>query len=249
MRAHARIVAEPADPEGTRFAVLASQPPLVLRRTGPDEVHLVGGAAGPLGGDDLLLSIEVRAGARLRVRTAAASVALPGRDGSASRLRVCASVAGSLEWLPEPLVAARGCRHRVVSTVELSGDASLRWREELVCGRHAEPAGDATVSTRVMLDGRALLCQELSVGPGAPGWDGPAVLGGARAVGSLLVVCPSWNADGPPGVRVLGPGAALMPLAGPAVLASVTGPDAHEVRRQLDAAAALLAPRDPASVA
>ena len=52
----------------------------MLRRT-PDAVYLVGGAAGPIGGDSLELRIDVRAGAALRVRTAAAAVALPGPDG------------------------------------------------------------------------------------------------------------------------------------------------------------------------
>ena len=80
MRARARVVVAAG-----RLAVLDSRAPLVLRRTGPDEVYLVGGAAGPLGGDDLCLSVEVGTGDRLRLRTAAASVALPGPDGAPSR--------------------------------------------------------------------------------------------------------------------------------------------------------------------
>ena len=65
--------------------MLRSQAPLILRQT-PEAVYLVGGAAGPLGGDVLELRIDVRAGATLRLRTAAAAVALPGRDG---RSRCC----------------------------------------------------------------------------------------------------------------------------------------------------------------
>src|SRR5258707_5048003 len=93
MRAAARVVAV-LDARGrTRLAVLHGEPPLLPRRTGDGRVHLVGGAAGPLGGDDLLLSLEVGAGASLQVGTVAASVALPGRDGAPSRVRVQASVA------------------------------------------------------------------------------------------------------------------------------------------------------------
>src|SRR5580692_7692395 len=86
----------------TRLPVLASQAPLVLRRT-PESVYLVGGAAGPLGGDSLALRIAVGAGAFLRVRTAAASIALPGLDGLESELRVTVTVGagGRLEYLPE----------------------------------------------------------------------------------------------------------------------------------------------------
>ena len=49
--ASASIVAV-AGPDGvTRLPVLASQVPLALRRT-PDAVYVIGGAAGPIGGDD-----------------------------------------------------------------------------------------------------------------------------------------------------------------------------------------------------
>ena len=68
------------------------------RQTGPGLVHLVGGAAGPLGGDDLRLDIEVGPDAVLCVLTVAASVALPafmlGHDPT--RRIICASYSGEL---------------------------------------------------------------------------------------------------------------------------------------------------------
>jgi urease accessory protein len=199
-------------------------------------VHLVGGAAGPLGGDDLRLDIEVGPGAMLCLRTVAASIALPGRRGDESRLEIHATVedGGWLTWLPEPLIAAAGCRHRTTSTVELAAGAGLVWRDELVCGRHGEQPGDARLSIAVQLDGRSIYRHELAVGPSAPGWSGAAVLGGAGAVGSVLLVDPAWAATGPPAPAVLGESAALMPLAGPAALAVATGPDLRAVRSQLD---------------
>ena len=58
LTAAARIEAV-AGPDGTtRLPVLSSQAPLVLRRT-PSAVYLVGGAAGPIGGDELSLWITV----------------------------------------------------------------------------------------------------------------------------------------------------------------------------------------------
>ena len=238
MRATARVVAE-LDPRGrTRLAVLRGEPPLLPRCTGDGRVHLVGGAAGPLGGDDLLLSLEVGAGASLWIGTVAASVALPGPDGAWSRVRVAATVAegGRLVWVPEPLVAAARCRHESSSTVDLAGDAELVWRDELVCGRHGEEPGDAVLSTVVRRAGRSLYRHELRVGPHAPGWDGPAVLGGARVAGSVLVVDPSGAERERPPARPLGTNGALLPLAGPAVVVYATGRDAHEVRAVLDGA-------------
>jgi urease accessory protein len=236
MRAVARVVAA-AGSNGTRLAVLRGEPPLLLRRTGPAQVHLVGGAAGPLGGDDLRLDIEVAAGATLCLRTVAATIALPNRGGDASRLQIHATVApgGRLRWLPEPLIAAAGCHHITVSTVELAAGAALQWRDELVCGRHGEPSGDVRLGTAVHLAGRPLYQHELAVGPSIPEWSGAAVLGGAGAVGSLLLVNPEWTEHGPPPARVLGDSAALMPLAGPAVLAIATAADLPGVRRVLDA--------------
>lgn len=240
MEAAAWVVAEATGDGSTRLAVVRSQAPLLLRRTGDEDravrVHLVGGAAGPLGGDRLRLEIEVGPGARLCLRTVAASVALPGPDGAASRVEVHATVAagGRLAWLPEPLVAAAGCRHHAGGRVDLAEGARLTWRDELVCGRSGEAPGDAVVGLAVTYGGVPLYRHELSVGPDAPGWDGPAVLDGAGAAGSLLRVDPDWT-DAPPDPVVLGPTAATLPLAtGPATVTTATGPDAATVRRHLD---------------
>lgn len=241
MRARARIVAVADGRRGTRLAELRGQAPLLLRRTGTGgeaEVHLVSGAAGPIGGDRLRVDVEVGPGASLCVRTVAASLALPGRTGARSRLVVTARIGagGRLRWLPEPLIGAAGCNHLSLSIVELDEGAALLWREELVCGRHGERVGDVEIGTTIRHVGRTLLRSTVSVGERAPGWAGPAVLGGGRAVASVVLVDPAWAETGPPPARVLGPTAAVMPLAGgPAVLASATGADLVEVRTALDA--------------
>lgn len=234
MRAHARIVAEADGRGGSRLTRLRGESPLLLRQTpGPvTTVHLVGGAAGPLGGDELRLDIHVGPDAALCVRSVAASIALPGRHGEQSCLTVNATVAagGSLHWLPEPTIAAAGCHHRAVTMVDLEAGAELLWRDELICGRHDEHPGAMTVTTAVRYAGRPLLHQTVAVGHGADGWAGPAVLGGAKATGSLLHVRP----DAPPVTPgVLGPTAVLMPLAGPASLVTATADNGHELRRHL----------------
>jgi urease accessory protein len=238
VRARAHLVAVADGLGGTRLERLYGEVPLLLRRTGPGQVHLVGGAAGPLGGDDLHITLDIGAGATVRLHTVAASIALPGATGAPSRTAVHARVAagGRLEWLPEPLVAAHRCDHTVASTVELETGAALVWREELVCGRDGEEPGSAALETRVRLGSRTLLAQRVAVGPGAPGWNGPAVLDTARAVGGLLVVDPAWAETGPPPAAVLGPSAVAMPLTGPAALVTATSADALSLRRALDSA-------------
>jgi urease accessory protein len=238
VEATARIVAAPDGRGGTALAVLRGEPPLLPRRTGgaaggPVEVHLVGGAAGPLGGDRLTLEIEVRAGAALRVRTVAAAVALPGPGPSCGRVVARVGAGGRLDWLPEPVIAASGCRHRVESIVDVAAGGYLTWREEVVLGRHGEPGGEVETRTRVRYDGAPLLSQDLRFAPDDPGSLGPAVLGGARVLGCMLVVDPTWAAARPtPAVTTVDGGtAARMPLAGPALVVTVTAPHLPALRR------------------
>ncbi len=201
-------------------------------RSTPDAVYLVGGAGGPLGGDDLTVEIEVGSGARLTVRTVAASIALPGLGPSSVRVRATVAGGGELRWLPEPVVAARGCVHHMEATVVLEADARLVWREELVLGRHGEPPGSVSSRTSVDVDGTPLLRHELALGPEHPAAGGPAVTAGARAVGSVLLAGPPW--DGPPRSTVLGPTAVVLPLNGPGVQVTALAGDASGLRRQLD---------------
>jgi urease accessory protein len=245
MRAEARIVAEADGRGGTRLAVLHGESPLLLRRTGPRTgaavtVHLVGGAAGPLRGDELLLSVEVGPGARLEVRSVAAQLALPGRPGAPpSRWEIRATVAAgaSLRWLPEPLIAATGCHHLALTDVSVAEGGALLWRDDLVCGRHEEASGDVRADVTIRYAGSTLYRHELAVGPGAPGWSGPAVLGGGRAVGALILAGPDL-----PAPALLGGDAALMPLAGPGMLASAVGTDIRQVRAALDPLCMIVAP-------
>jgi urease accessory protein len=231
--ARARIVAEADGSGGTRLVVLRSSVPLVLRQA-QGAVWIVGGAAGPLGGDDLSLDVDVGPGATLTVRTAAAAVALPGPAGSASRLRVSTAVGAgaTLRWLPEPVVAASGCLHRADARIGLGGGARLVWREEVLLGRHGEDAGSCRSRIRVDLQGNPLLRQEVRVGPDALGWRGAAVAAGARAIGSLLVVDPALEGRVVPGI-VLGPTAVAVSLAGPAALVTALAPGALSLRALL----------------
>jgi urease accessory protein len=211
--------------------VLASQAPLVLRRT-PDAVYLVGGAAGPLGGDSLSLRVTVGAQAFLRLRTAAAAIALPGLDGLESVLRVIISVGegGRLEYLPEPVVVTDGARHATVVSVTLAPGASLVLRDEVLLGRHGEAGGTARTDLQVSYAGRPLLRHALAVSGTDPVSLGPAVLAGHRAVGTLLLVNALGTAEAP---GADGTEVAVMPLAGPGVLVTALAHDAVSLRRRL----------------
>jgi urease accessory protein len=209
---------------------------------GPAQVHLVGGSAGPLGGDELRCSVDLGPGARLEVRSVAASVALPGPNGRESSLEILARVGegAALSWSPQPLIAARGARHRTIARVELAADARLVWRDELVLGRDGEEPGSVSTRLRVVRDGKVLLDHEIAMGPRHPGSLGPASSGGHRALGTVLIVEPAWETE-EPAPRVLpqddpGVAIAVMRLSGPAVLVSAAATDEAALSRILDSA-------------
>src|SRR5260370_21315254 len=205
-------VATRAGPDGrTRITVLRSDGPLALRAT-PGGVYLVGAAAGPVGGDDLALEVDVGPSTTLVLRSAAASLLLPGPHGDVSRLQIRARVAagGRLDYGLQPAVAAAGCDHHAAATVGLEPGGVLRWREAIVLGRYGEPAGQCVSRLDVPIAGPALYRGELAVG--GPGTHpSSAVLDGTGAVGSVLLVDAAHRHPPPLGHN----GLAIPPLALP----------------------------------
>lgn len=171
----------------TRCTTLRSAPPISLRET-PDGLFLVASGAGPLGGDHLSLDLEVRAGATLVVRSAAASMVLPGPTGTRSSLVVRARVAGSLTWAPETTLLVEGCDHHAVTEIDLVDEGTIDWRETIVLGRHDQPSGSMLQRLQVDRNGHPLLRTEVPLGPRWVGAEGPAGTDGARVVGSVLLV-------------------------------------------------------------
>lgn len=215
----ARLVAECAE-GGTRCTTMRSSPPVTWRTT-PDGVYLVGSAAGPLGGDRLHLDVRVEAGASLVVRSAAATIALPGVTGAPSRcdLDITVAAGATLWWLPEPLLLVERCDHRMRTRVALGAGACLVLRDEVVLGRHDEPSGSLWQRMHVDVAGEPVLRSDQYAGPRWPGADGPAGNGGARAVAQTLVVGTA-RARGAAFQSATGVRAATMALRGDAVVVS-----------------------------
>ncbi|MET8680324.1 urease accessory protein UreD [Streptomyces sp. NPDC004647] len=251
VRATARIAAAPDGRGGTALPVLDGDGPLALRRIRAQgaeaRVCVIGAMSAPLGGDRLTLEATAEPGATLHVTAAAATVALPGRtaEPAAYEVRLSAGDGAELRWLPEPLISAQGSDLRLTTAVRLAATARLVLREEQVLGRTGEETGRLTTRLTVRIGDRLLLDQETAYGPGAPGWDGPAVLAHHRAVGQILVVDPALDGQDAQthvlGGDPAGGAAVLTPLAGPAVLATAVAPDALHLRRLLEDAAAICA--------
>ncbi|HTX63335.1 MAG TPA: urease accessory protein UreD [Acidimicrobiales bacterium] len=212
---------------GSAVERLVDAPPVAFRPTA-EGVYLVGTAASPVGGDDVRIEIRARSGGDLKVRSSAASVAYAG-GSSRWTVHAVAGPASRLSWRPEPLIVTAGADHDQRTMLDCASDATVEWADLTLLGRHGEPPGRARLRLDADVDGRPLLRHELSVGSGAAGWDGPAVLGPARAVATVLAVTPEPR---PPG-RAAGEGWAWLELEGPGRLLVAVALDLPELERML----------------
>lgn len=137
---------------------------IAARRTEADTVHLVSSVATPLGGDAIRMRVVVEPGARLKLRTVAAAVALPGPTTTESHAAWSLDVAGELDLDPEPTIVAATSRHVTTTYVALSDSAILRLRERIQIGRTGERQGFWSGLLHADVDGRPLLRHRVELG-------------------------------------------------------------------------------------
>jgi len=140
---------------------------VTARSTEPDTVHLVSAAATPLGGDTVAVRVVVEPGARLLLRSAAATVALPGRTTAESTAHWHLEVAGDLDVDPQPTVVAGGSRHASSTRIQISGAGRVRLRERVQVGRSNERQGFWSGSLHADVDGEPLLRHRVELGRGS----------------------------------------------------------------------------------
>lgn len=233
LRAATRLTVDRTD--GRQALRWAHGWPVVLRPTGGggEQVHLVHAAGGPLGGDDLALTVAVGARARLAVHSAGATLVQPGAGTDVpARWTVDLQVraAGRLHWAPEPTVVTDGAALESTLHVTLGAGAAATVREIVVLGRHGQRGGRYTGTTHVAVDGAPLLAHTVLLDGADPALCGPAGTGGARAVGSLVwagaMPLPGPGSGEADGARwawtpLDGPGAVLLAVGTPAAVTDV----------------------------
>jgi urease accessory protein len=226
-------------PEGASVVGLMRSSGAVAFRPTEWGVWMVGASAHPIGGDRLLMRVVVDAGCAAEIRATSATLARRAPFGGSARsvtsTVVRVGAAASLAWKPEPGVAACGSDHVSDTRIRLAAGATLSWRDEFVLGRYAEEPGTWTSRIRVSVAGRPLMASQLAAGPGASGWASPAVLGGAQAVSTLVVVDPYWP-PGRPSARVESGGvsAVALPLPGPGLQITAWGDDLASCRAAVE---------------
>ncbi|ERG69339.1 urease accessory protein UreD [Segniliparus rugosus] len=150
-----------------------SEGAFTVRLTGPDQLHIVSSAAGPLGGDEVAVEIQVGEGASLTVRGVAASVALPGAEAHRSSWSWDLDIAqgGRLLLDPQPVIVAGRAAHHGATVLRLAAGASAVVVEQAQIGRTGERNGTWRGSLSVDLDGEELLRHSVGLGEGSATWD------------------------------------------------------------------------------
>jgi urease accessory protein len=155
-----------ASPDG-RLPRIQCSGGIAARCTAPDTVHLVSAAATPLGGDTISIRVVVQAGAVLKLRSAAATVALPGANTRTSHADWDIEVGGSLDVDLEPTIVAADARHVSTVALVLRDDGRVRFRERVQIGRCNEHEGFWSGSLRADRHDRPLLRHRVELGAGA----------------------------------------------------------------------------------
>ena len=230
MIARTTAVVEP----GGVLGDLSCAPPLTLRQVrgedpGRCELRLVGSAAGPLAGDDLSLSLRLRAGARAALRATGASLAQGRSGGGAAALsfRVDLASKSSLVADPGALIVCQGSRVDIRLELTLGAGAAVEWHELIVLGRTGEAPGQATLRWDVTRLGRPVLRQFTDLSEATMTRLPTA---GRRVLACALITGPATTLR----TVVAGPTAVAQRVADDTLLVTVLDDDAARAARQLD---------------
>ena len=105
------------------------------------------------------------------MRSAAATVTLPGRATAESTAHWYLEVAGELDFDPQPTVVAGGSRHMSSTRLSVTGSGRVRLRERVQIGRTDERQGFWSGSLHADVNGEPLLRHRIELGGGTVAHD------------------------------------------------------------------------------
>lgn len=164
------------------------------------EVVLLNTAGGLAGGDRIDLALSAGPGAALVVTTQAAERVYRAASGTARvTARLTLGAGATLDWLPQETILFDAGRLERRLEADMAADARLTLLETLVLGRAAMGetvrTGHFADHWRVRRAGRLVHAEALRLtGDLARAASGPATLGGARALATLVHLAPDAEA-------------------------------------------------------
>ncbi len=186
-----------------------------------------------LGGDDVVVDVDVGPGVHAEIVEIAGVVAYDMRGSRASwTVRASVGAGATLLWEGLPLVVSAGADVVRALSLELHADALCLLRETVVLGRTGEVGGDLLQTTDVRRpDGHPVLREDLDLTRAHR--DTPVVLGGARCLDTVTLLGARLALDGPEVLQLHEPGTVVRSLTG-ALHESHVGSAMAEGRRVLD---------------
>ena len=181
------------------------QPPLRVVRsfetgTGGALVHLHNLSGGVLGGDKLLLEVEVGPEAYAQLTSTGATRLYRSRphEGVAVQTnRAVVAENGLLEYLPDSVIPFGGSRYRQETKIELATGAGLFWWETVAPGREAKGELFEYASLQLNLDlvgaGKPLISERVWLEPAKRGLDSSVRLGGYRYFATFMICKVGWQ--------------------------------------------------------
>jgi urease accessory protein len=194
----------------TRLTQSLTRPPLVVQRAlYTDEqlpdlavVFLANPTAGIFAGDNLEVSIELSAGARVHITTPSATKVHAMPEGDATQCtRLVVGESAYLEYLPEPVIPQQHARFTQETSIVVAPGGSVIYGEIVAGGRHAmgEALAYARLATRLtvsstdhMLYYEVFTIEPLTDSPRRIGLFGS---GSDVALGTWVIVTPTVAAD------------------------------------------------------
>ncbi|GAA1974287.1 hypothetical protein GCM10009718_07870 [Isoptericola halotolerans] len=158
----------------------------VSRSTDHAEVALVATGAVLLGGDHVVVRLDVADGCALRVTDVGGTVAYDG-EGAGCRWDVEVRLGrdARLDWYGMPLVVSTGADVQRTTSAHLGPGARMVLRETVVLGRDGERGGRVVLRSEVTDDDGPVLVEEVVADGGRPV---PGVLGPHRVLDTLNVL-------------------------------------------------------------
>ena len=179
------------------------------------EAVMINTAGGMVGGDTARLAFTLEANAAATITTQSAEK-IYRANGAATSVEAKLSLGpgAQLEWLPQETILFDDIAFSRSLDVTMAGDASLLLVEALVFGRiamgEAVRTGSVRDRWRVRREGVLVFAEALALdGAIAERLDRRALGNGARALATLLLVCPEAESRLPLVREVLGPMGAL----------------------------------------
>ncbi len=170
------------------LAETALSPRVIAVTESGARVALVATRALLLGGDHVVVDIDVGAGAWLRIDENAGTVAYDaGGTASSWSVRVRVAAGGTLTWFGQPFVVSDGAAVTRSLGIDLDPGGLAVVRDTLVLGRSGERGGALATSTRVRLGGTELLAEDLDL-TDQTGRRFPGILGAARVLDTVAVL-------------------------------------------------------------